>query len=105
MISWRDLYISNPRQFPSLLISEHFTAPLFPVTKLLLNVLWSHRITSLQSKINRLGEENKTLRRIPKGEVWYYGDDGQDYPDSLACPVIMEPNVLRRLLDNARRKD
>jgi hypothetical protein len=55
-------------------------------------------VKALEEEVERLREENNTLRRIPKGEVWYYGDDGQDYPESLGCPVIMEPSILRRLL-------
>jgi len=51
-----------------------------------------------RSMIQRLQEENRTLSRIPKGEVWYWQGDGQDFPESLGCPVIMEPDVLRAML-------
>jgi hypothetical protein len=58
--------------------------------------------TAEQAEIERLMAENKTLSRIPKGEVWYWQGDGEDYPESLGCPVIMEPDVLRGLLEKAR---
>lgn len=48
--------------------------------------------------LQRAKEENETLRRIPRGEVWYWQGDGEDFPESLGCPVIMEPDVLRGML-------
>lgn len=32
------------------------------------------------------------------GQVWYWQDDGKDYPESLACPVVVKPEVVRRWL-------
>ena len=43
-------------------------------------------------------DELRVLRRIPKGEVWYWQGDGTDFPDSLTCPVIMTAQTLRKLL-------
>lgn len=55
-------------------------------------------LQTLRDAVGKLEEKNRTLAGIPKGEVWYFGDDGEDYPELLGCPVIMEPDVLRRLL-------
>lgn len=33
-----------------------------------------------------------------RGEVHYWQGDGQDFPDSLACPVVMHANTLREML-------
>ncbi len=73
------------------------------VPKAYQSVAANDAVVTLAAEVERLRAENKTLCRIEKGEVWYYGDDGNDYPESLGCPVIMEPGVLRRLLaDNER---
>lgn len=31
-------------------------------------------------------------------ECWIFQDDGNDYPESLSCPVVMAPEKLRELL-------
>lgn len=34
-------------------------------------------------------------------EVWYWQGDGMDFPESLACPVVMAADTLRKLLADA----
>lgn len=36
--------------------------------------------------------------QLRNGEVWHWQGDGHDFPDSLACPVIMSAETLRALL-------
>lgn len=36
--------------------------------------------------------------QLRNGEVWHWQGDGHDFPDSLACPVIMSADTLRALL-------
>lgn len=60
-------------------------------------------LASLKAENADQAEELRTLRRIPKGEVWYWQGDGHDMPESLACPVIMEPQILRDLMANNQR--
>lgn len=55
-------------------------------------------VAMLLEERDRLKEENAVLRRIPNGEVWHWQGDGEDFPESLACPVIMAPETLRGLL-------
>lgn len=50
-----------------------------------------------------LEEENRELRRtrlknFNKEEYWIFMDDGEDYPESLVCPVTMSASKLRELL-------
>lgn len=70
------------------------------------NMYASVRVPILRRLLNereRLKAENKTLRRIPKGETWVWQGDGSDFPESLGCPVIMEPDVLRGMLADKER--
>ena len=53
-------------------------------------------IVELEAQVERLRAENRTLSRIENGEVWYWGDDDEDHPESLSCPAIVEPDVIRR---------
>ena len=46
----------------------------------------------------QMRDELKTIRRIQKGEVWYWNGDEEDHLETLTCPVIIEPGVLRDLL-------
>lgn len=41
-------------------------------------------------------EARQNLNRAMKGETWSWQDDGEDHPESLACPVLVQPNVIRR---------
>lgn len=36
--------------------------------------------------------------QLRNGEVWHWQGDGHDFPESLACPVIMSAETLRALL-------
>ncbi|WP_353949808.1 hypothetical protein [Stenotrophomonas maltophilia] len=36
--------------------------------------------------------------QLRNGEVWHWQGDGQDFPESLVCPVIMSAETLRALL-------
>lgn len=36
--------------------------------------------------------------QLRNGEVWHWQGDGHDFPESLACPVIMSAEALRALL-------
>ena len=46
-----------------------------------------------------LQNENEALRRERQGEVWYWQGDGEDHLESLACPVLIEADDLRALLE------
>lgn len=50
----------------------------------------------LQAKVSRLEQGIEMLRRERKGEVWCWQDDGEDYPESLGCPTLVQPSVIRR---------
>jgi hypothetical protein len=41
----------------------------------------------------------KTFRFYNDEEYWIFQDDGEDYADSLVCPVVMSAEQFRRLLN------
>lgn len=70
---------------------------------------WSQpRIESLRLKVAEQAatiadqaKELKVLRRVPDGEVWYWQGDGEDFPESLTCPVIMSAATCRDMVRQA----
>lgn len=46
-------------------------------------------------------ERKEVAQRIKAGEYWYWQGDGSDFPESLTCPVIIQPAALRHLLERA----
>ena len=46
------------------------------------------------------GLENKivALERERDGEVWYWLGDGYDHPESLCCPILIEPEDILKLI-------
>ena len=56
-----------------------------------------------RQQIAALEAEVAALHRERKGEVWYWQGDGHDFPESLTCPVLMEPEKLRALLAEVER--
>lgn len=53
--------------------------------------------------LDRLQDTHRLIARTEAGECWHWQGDGYDYPDSLACPVVIDHGVLRRLLRDAGR--
>jgi hypothetical protein len=43
--------------------------------------------------------KQKTFRFYNDEEYWIFQDDGEDYADSLVCPVVMSADQFRRLLN------
>ena len=50
----------------------------------------------LKAEIDELREIK--FQRFHDDECWIFSDDGEDYPESLACPVVMSAEKLRELL-------
>jgi hypothetical protein len=48
-----------------------------------------------------LRREQRFIHEIRNSAVWYWQGDGDDYPESLGCPVVMRPEHLRELLAKA----
>lgn len=55
-------------------------------------------LAECQAKNERLQHENDILRRERAGEVWIWQGDEYDHPESLTCPVLIQPDALRMLL-------
>ena len=52
----------------------------------------------------QLEDENREFRRkvfrtYNDEEYWIFQDDGEDYAESLVCPVVMSADQFRRLLN------
>jgi hypothetical protein len=55
------------------------------------------------AEIDRLQTTRKLIAQTEIGERWHWQGDGHDFPDSLVCPVIIDPGALRDLLRDAGR--
>ena len=53
----------------------------------------------IKREAEKLSDENAALQRERQGEVWYWQGDGEDHLESLACPVLIEADDLRALLE------
>lgn len=61
---------------------------------------------ALRARCEELQEDLRqrriTLSRVDRTEttreIWYWQDDGQDYLESLGCPVLVRPDVIRRFV-------
>lgn len=65
----------------------------------------SEEIARLRAEVERLTQERETLLRERKGEVWFWQGDGYDHPESLTCPILIQPDNLRELLTVVRAAD
>ena len=46
----------------------------------------------------------KTIQdRVDNREIWYWQGDGEDYPESLICPVVVDPETMRELVATKER--
>lgn len=53
----------------------------------------------LQDKnIAKLSDERNTAWMYEQREVWFWQGDGEDYPESLSCPVVIKADDLRAIL-------
>lgn len=43
-------------------------------------------------------QANVRTATTSRSDVWFWQGDGNDEPESLACPVVMEPQTLRAIL-------
>lgn len=53
----------------------------------------------IKREAEKLCDENAALHREWNGEVWYWQGDGEDHLESLTCPVLIEADDLRALLE------
>lgn len=60
---------------------------------------WEEEARSIQSNLDRYKEICDVHRRENAGETWFWQGDGFDFPESIACPVIMQAGKLRAMLD------
>lgn len=55
-------------------------------------------LPQLLADVERLEAEAAICRRVANQEFWVWQGDGYDFPESIACPVMMQPATLRGLL-------
>lgn len=54
-------------------------------------------------ELQALRRRAQTAISCERGELHYWQGDGQDFPNSLACPVVMSADTLRELLAKKER--
>ena len=62
-----------------------------------LYVAWANR-GEVVAENAKLRAEVQLHRDKARGDYWIWQGDGTDEPESLACPVLMHPEDLRKLL-------
>lgn len=62
-------------------------------------------IEELREWYDKLLAEFKALKRERVGEVWYWQGDGGDKLESLACPVLIEVEDLKGLIEQAKSEE
>jgi hypothetical protein len=62
---------------------------------------WQKTHAEAVARVSRLEAEVEVRRRESRDGAWYWQGDGEDYPESLGCPVIMSAETLRELLAKA----
>lgn len=55
-------------------------------------------IEEYREEVARLENERDIRRREQKEETWVWQGDGEDVPETLSCPVIMQAETLRGML-------
>lgn len=61
--------------------------------------LLDEALADVKRGAEKLADENAALHRERAGEVWYWQGDGEDHLESLTCPVLIEADDLRALLE------
>jgi regulator of replication initiation timing len=62
-------------------------------------------LEDVKKEAAKLVAENEALRRERNGEVWYWQGDEEDHLESLTCPVLIEANDLRELLERSKKSE
>lgn len=67
-----------------------------------IDVQKTQRVTDLEADLERSRDEAKRLRDERDGSVWLWiGEPEEDDLPSLACPILMRPDQVRRLVGRA----
>jgi hypothetical protein len=61
------------------------------------------QLAEKEREIERLKNKCDLMIRQDREEVWYWADDGEDHPESLACPALIKPDVVRRFVAAEQR--
>lgn len=60
-----------------------------------------NRVDAWKEQVNEMRETQ--FRRFNNEECWIYHGDGEDYPESLICPVVISAEQLRAFLVAEKR--
>lgn len=61
----------------------------------------AEQLDEAANEIDRMQAEHRLIARTERGEVWFWQGDGYDFPDSIGCPVVIDENDLRALLQRS----
>jgi len=59
-------------------------------------------LADVKKEAAKVQNEVAALRRERDGEAWYWQGDGTDHLESLTCPVLIEAEDLRALLERGK---
>ncbi len=58
-----------------------------------------HQIEAKDALLSSQGDKLNALVCERSGEVWYWLGDGYDHPESLCCPILIEPEDILELIN------
>lgn len=53
-------------------------------------------------EIARMRARNNHFQLYEDKAVWFWQHDGEDYLESLSCPIVIQPNHLRELINASK---
>lgn len=59
----------------------------------------SHSLRLTEKHLEEYRDAHRIIALTERGDVWYWQGDNMDYPESISCPVVMQPEKLRALLE------
>lgn len=62
---------------------------------------FNNLVVHAKGQDSRIAEQDARLHQITlyqDGVTWHWQGDGEDYPESLTCPVVIPANALRELM-------
>jgi len=59
---------------------------------------FEEQLIEMKEYVIGLEDKIEALERERGGEVWYWLGDGNDHPESLCCPILIEPEDMMKIL-------
>lgn len=53
-----------------------------------------------QNKLNESQHLENKIKMFVDKDVWFWENDGENHLESLACPIVIDADTLRKLIKN-----